>query len=47
MKITPVRIDTTLGVLETARDDEENLTPDERKVINEAHAVLQEWDDRR
>lgn len=32
---------TAFGVLERARDDD-RLTPDQQKVINEAHAVLQE-----
>lgn len=41
------RLDTAFAVIETARDGEEHLTDGERGMLNEAHAILQEWDDRR
>lgn len=36
----------TYEVLEAARDSE-HLTPDEQAVINEAHAIVQEYENRR
>ena len=38
--------DATYGVLEVARDADE-LTADEQAVINEAHAIVQEFEQRR
>lgn len=31
--------------LETLRDEENNLTEDEKQVINEAHSIIQEHED--
>jgi hypothetical protein len=43
--MTPARFETAYMVLEEGREASE-LTPDEQATLNEAHAILQEWEDR-
>jgi hypothetical protein len=46
VRLSPARFETAYMVLEAGRDSDE-LTDDEQAVLNEAHAVLQEFEDRR
>jgi hypothetical protein len=41
-ELTEEEFNTTYKVLETGRDNEENLTPDQKAILNEAHAIVQE-----